>query len=49
MESDFLKDYFPIDDVLLSLDGMEETFDEIGETLHSSLEAITYNSIKIVH
>ena len=49
METDFLKDAFPYDDVLLSLDGMEETFDEIGDTLHNSLEAITYDSIKIVH
>ena len=38
-----------MDDVVLSLDGMEETFDEVGEILKNSLEAITYNSIKIVH
>ena len=49
MESDYLRDLFPIDDVLLSLEGMEETFDEIGEILHNSLDAITYDSIKIVH
>ena len=49
MESDYLKDIFPMDDVVLSLDGMEETFDEIGEILKSSLDAITYDSIKIVH
>ena len=49
MESDFLKDSFPFDDVLLSLDGMEETYDEIGVILHNSLDAITYDSIKIVH
>ena len=49
MEVDYLKEAFPLDDVLLSLDGMEETFDEIGDILHNSLEAITYNSIKIVH
>ena len=49
MESDFLRDTFPVDDVLLSLDGMEETYDEVGVILHNSLEAITYNSIKIVH
>ena len=49
MENDYLKDIFPMDDVVLSLDGMEETFDEIGEILKSSLDAITYNSIKIVH
>ena len=49
MENDYLKDIFPMDDVVLSLDGMEETFDEVGEILKNSLEAITYNSIKIVH
>ena len=49
MEAEHLKDIFPLDDVLLSLDGMEDTFDEIGDILHNSLEAITYDSIKIVH
>ena len=49
METDYLKEVFPYDDVVLSLDGMEDTFDEIGDILHNSLEAITYNSIKIVH
>ena len=49
LEADYIKDKFPLDDVVLSLDGMEETFDEIGDILHSSLEAITYDSIKIVH
>ena len=49
IETDYLREVFPYDDVLLSLDGMEETFDEIGDILHNSLEAITYDSIKIVH
>ena len=49
MESDFLKDCFPYDDVQLSLDGMEETFEDIGGILHRSLDAITYDSIKIVN
>lgn len=49
LENDFLREAFPYDDVLLSLDGMEETFDDIGDTLHNSLEAITYDSIKIIH
>ena len=48
LQVEYLKDSFPSDDVLLSLDGMEETFDEIGDILHRSLDAITYNSIKIV-
>ena len=49
MEADYLREVFHFDDVVLSLDGMEETFDEIGGILHNSLEAITYDSIKIVH
>ena len=48
-EVEAIKDVFPYDDVLLSLDGMEETFDDIGDTLRRSLDVITYNSIKIVH
>ena len=47
-EAEYLKDIFPYDDVLLSLDGMEETFEDIGDILHRSLEAITYDSFKIV-
>ena len=49
MESDYLREVFPFEDVELSLDGMEETFEEVGDILHNSLDAITYNSIKIVH
>ena len=47
-EVEALTDVFPYDDVTLSLDGMEETFDDIGDTLRHSLDVITYNSIKIV-
>ena len=49
MENEFLMDSFPYDDVKLSLEGMEETFEDIGGILHQSLEAITYDSIKIVN
>ena len=49
MENEFLQDVFPYDDVQLSLDGMEETFEDIGGILHRSLEAITYDSIKVLH
>ena len=49
METDFLREVFPFDDVQLSLDGMEETFEEVGDILKNSLDAITYESIKIVH
>ena len=48
MENEFIQDSFPYEDVQLSLDGMEETFDDIGGLLHRSLEAITYDSFKIV-
>ena len=49
MEIDPFNDTFPYDEVLLSLDGMEETFEDIGDILRDSLDAITYDSIKIVH
>ena len=49
MEIDPFHDTFPYDEVLLSLDGMEETFEDIGDTLRESLDTITYDSIKIVH
>ncbi|MBR5400846.1 MAG: hypothetical protein IK102_03450 [Treponema sp.] len=49
MESDYLRDIFPYDDIQLSLDGMEETFEDVGSILHNSLETITYDSIKIVN
>ncbi len=49
MENDYLKDIFPLDDVMLSLDGMEETFEDIGAFLYNALDSLTYNSIKIVH
>ena len=48
MENEYLQDSFPYDDVQLSLEGMEETFEDIGGTLHRSLETITYDSIKII-
>lgn len=48
MENEFLRDRFPIDDVALSLEGMEDTFDDISVTLTRSLEVNTYKNIKIV-
>ena len=33
---------------VIALEGMEETFEDIGGILHRSLEAITYDSITIV-
>ena len=43
VENVYMKPNFPVDDVSLSLEGMEETFEEIGGTLFSSLE---YNRSK---
>ena len=48
MEDVYSADHFPVDDVCLSLEGMEETFDDIGETLRQSLEVNTYRNFKIV-
>lgn len=48
LENVYLRDSLPIDDILLSLEGMEETFEDIFDTLNTSLEVNTYNSIKIV-
>ncbi len=48
MENEFLKEIFPCDDVSLSLDGMEETFEDIGAMLYNALDSLTYDSIQIV-
>ena len=48
LENVYLRDNLPIDDILLSLEGMEDTFEDIFDTLNTSLEVNTYNSIKIV-
>ena len=49
MENEYIKENFPFDDVELSLDGMEETFEDIGAFLYNALDSLTYNSIKIVY
>ena len=48
MENVFIGDQFPVDDVLLSLEGMEETFTDIRGTLQSSIDVNTYKNIKLV-
>ena len=48
MENPFLKDHFPVDDVALSLEGMEDTFDEISSKLKAALEENTYKNITIM-
>ena len=48
MENDFLKEDFPVDDINLSLDGMDETFYDVAPVLQNSLESNMYKNIKIV-
>lgn len=48
MENEFIRDSFPVDEVLLSLSGMEETFEEISSTLRISLDVNTYKNIQIL-
>lgn len=39
---------FPIDDVLLSLEGMEETFTDVGSSIKTALDVNTYKKIKVI-
>jgi hypothetical protein len=39
---------FPIDDVLLSLEGMEETFADVGSSIKNALDVNTYKKIKVI-
>lgn len=48
MENPFLRAQFPVDDVSLSLEGMEDTFDDVGDTLRHSLDENTYKAITLV-
>ena len=48
VENVYLRPQFPEADVSLSLDGMEETFDEISGTLLSSLESNRFKGFEIV-
>lgn len=48
MENVLIRDRFPIADVKLSLEGMEETFDGIGSVIRKSLEVNTYKNITII-
>lgn len=38
----------PVDDLLLSLEGMEDTFDDIKKTIQTSIDVNTYKNIKII-
>ena len=48
VENVYMRPQFPIDDVSLSLEGMEETFDDISGTLISSLESNRFKGFEIV-
>lgn len=49
MNNPFLNEKFPIDDVSISLDGMEETFNEIGSVLYESLERLRYKNFSVLN
>ena len=48
IENVYLREHFPADDVSLSLEGMEETFDDISGTLSAALECNRVKGFKIV-
>ena len=48
VETSLLRPHFPVDDVALSLDGMEETFEEISGILFSTLETNRAKGFEIV-
>lgn len=48
VENLVLRETFPVDDVSLSLDGMEETFDDIVYTLKSTVERNKYKGFGLV-
>ncbi len=48
VENLVLREQFPVDDVALSLDGMEETFEDIVYTLKSALEKNKYKGFGLV-
>ena len=48
VENVYMRNAFPEDDVSLSLDGMEETFDDISVSLYSALESNRFKGFEIV-
>ena len=48
VENVYMRPHFPMEDVSLSLEGMEETFEEISGTLFSSLECNRSKGFEIV-
>ncbi len=49
VENLVLREQFPVDDVSLSLNGMEETFEDIVYTLKSALESNKYKGFGLVN
>ena len=48
IENVFARDFFPVDEVQLSLTGMEDTFEDIGGSLYSALEEKRVSSFEMV-
>lgn len=48
VENVLIRDQFPVNDVALSLDGMEDTFEDIAGTLKSSLEVNKYKGFELL-
>ena len=48
VENVYMRPQFPTDDVSLSLEGMEETFEDISGTLFSALECNRFKGFEIV-
>lgn len=47
MQNPFIREQFPVDDTLVSLDGMTETFSDISYPLKRTLKKIIYNKVDI--
>lgn len=48
IQNSFMRESFPIADVNMSLDGMEETFESIGETLAASLKVNRIKGFELI-
>ncbi len=48
LQNDFLREQIPVDDFMLSLEGMEEMFDDVKETLMQSLDYNIYKSFELI-
>lgn len=48
MENKYIRDSFPLEDVSLSLEGMEDTYEEVNGALTSCIDENTYKNITII-